>query len=231
MGLITKIKSARSSKSKQRACESSSSTAGTTKKLFPMRRPKCRTPVECTDGDCTNDTKTPTTSTTRSLAFRVVSVPKEYKETNERFNWLTNELDSFEYKPSTDSIKAVKRVSEGSRVPKSDRKQTEVARENDCFGSDWLFLCWGSRPVEKDAITACTSPRSTETSDDGSGSTSEPPDNKEGEVLEAKPADDVSDITSVPSEDYSDSDEDDESSASEEPNKKVDSSSRSSLES
>ncbi|KAL3778590.1 hypothetical protein HJC23_007465 [Cyclotella cryptica] len=227
MGLITKIR-ARTNRSKQGALESSNSTGCTSKKMFPMKRSKCRTPSDSTDSDCTNDIKNSREST-KSLAFRVVSIPKEYTESNERFNWLTNELDSFEYKPSADTAKSVRRVSERSSPPRSIKEQAEVAPDNDCSLPFWLFPCWGYRITEKDVVTTRTSPRSTTPSDDGSASTWEPPDDKVGEVLEAKPVDDVSDITSVPSEDYSD--EDDESSASESPNKEGDDSSLSSLDS
>ena len=232
MGLLTKIKSARTNRSKQQVLESSNnSTGGTTKKLFSMRRNKCRTPSDSTDSDCTNDMKKSRGITTQSLAYRVVSIPKEYTESNERFNWLTNELDSFEYKASAETVKAIRRVSESSSLSRSVKEQAEVVPESDWFGPFCLFPCWGSRPIEKNAVTTHTSPGSTATSSDGSASTAEPLDNKEGEVLEAKPVDDISDVTSAPSEDYSESDGDDESSARESPNKEEDASSCSSAES
>ena len=72
---------------------------------------------------------------------------------------------------------------------------------DDCLMSDWLFPCWGSpRAIDKPAQSADETSYS-------SDSTSAHP-NKEGEILEAKPADDVSDVTSTPSEDCSEESED-----------------------
>ena len=72
--------------------------------------------------------------------------------------------------------------------------------------SDWLFPCWGyPRAIDKSAQSADETSYS-------SGSTSAHP-NKEGELLEAKPIDDVSDVTSTPSEDCTEESEDDDCSS------------------
>lgn len=136
---------------------------------------------------------------THSLSrLTVVSVPKEYRE-EERFNWMTNEVDSFEYKPS-DSVKATKRVN--ASTTKNTSPEIEQT-EGDCLVLDWLFPCWGASVRLKDK----TANESQDETSYSSGSTSQH-DNKEGLVLEAKLDDDVSDVTSTPSEDCTeDSDE------------------------
>ena len=191
MGLMTKLKLPRHREDKST--------------FFSMR---CKPSTDSLSGVFTRKDK-PKKLTQTLSQLTVVSIPKEYRE-EERFNWLTNELDSFQYKPSN-SAKATKRASV------TTAKTTAVTEqpESDCSISDWLFPCWGSntRLIEKDVKTSSTGVSQDETSY-SSGSTSQH-DNKEGEVLEAQPEDDVSDVTSTPSEDCTeDSDESCDSSCS-----------------
>jgi hypothetical protein len=185
MGLMTKLKSRRND---------DRST------FFAMRRTKSS--AESSSGLFARKDNTQKLTHTLSQ-LTVVSIPKAYKE-EERFNWLTNELDSFQYKPS-DSVKANRKAG----VAKSENNAANAEQESDCLVSDWLFPCWGSpRITDKDVKTAVTNLESRDETSYGSDST-EVQDNKEGEVLEAKFADDVSDITSTPSEDCSESEDED----------------------
>jgi hypothetical protein len=184
MGLITKLKSRH---------KDDKST------FFAMRRSKP------TANNSTNPRNDSPKKLNHSLSqLTIISIPKEYRE-EERFNWLTNELDSFQYQP-TDSVKATRRKAATT---------TKDEPTNDCSVSDWLFPCWGSS-IETDVkTTARTSLESADETSYSSGSTSQPPDDKKGKVWEAQPEDDVSDVTSTPSEDCTeDSDESCDSSSS-----------------
>ena len=132
---------------------------------------------------------------TRVLSeLTVLSIPKAYTE-EKPFNWLTNKLDSFEYLPSDTTRTATRRQNS----------------ENEYLGPFCLFPCWGS-PCHTEPKSVISKQSIAETSY-SSGYSSERHGDKEGEVLVAKPSDDVSDITSAPSVDSSESsDEDDYSS-------------------
>jgi hypothetical protein len=188
MGLITKLKSRRKDDRFT---------------FFAIRRTKSS--AESNNSGLFTRKDSPKKLTHTLSQLTIVSIPKAYKE-EERFNWLTNELDSFQYKPS-DSVKATRRAGV-AKAEKNTGKAPE--QENDCLVSDWLFPCWGSpRLTDKDGKTAFTNLESRDETSYSSGST-EVQDNKEGEILEAKPVDDVSDITSTPSEDCSEDDSEDE---------------------
>ena len=151
------------------------------------------------------------------LSFQVVSVPKEYdpEHAKQSFNWMTNKLDSFQISHcATSNDETVK------TEPAEKPKEMATTASTDCssgWGEWWLFPCWGSTTKldQSDELkTAFSSqPESmAETSYDGSGSSSEPSCSMEGEVLEVNAiVDDVSDVTSTPSENGSDSESEDDS--------------------
>ena len=141
---------------------------------------------------------------TRVLSeLTVLSIPKAYTE-EKPFNWLTNKLDSFEYIPSGTTRTATRRQN-------SDAQAKNDVVENEYLGPFCLFPCWGS-PCHTEPKSVISKQSIAETSY-SSGYSSERHGDKEGEVLVAKPSDDVSDITSAPSVDSSESsDEDDYSS-------------------
>ena len=182
--------------------------------FFGMRR---ETPTP----DIVNDTSF--TSLNQSLSFRVVSVPKEYVETNQSFNWMTNELDSFEYHDDKGGTvdanrKEAAKGHDDTKNPNNAHDKPSGERDQDTDTATfwlppWLLACscWSPLPV-KDVATLSTAESSY---DDGSGSTSHR-ENKEGEILKVKTGgDDVSDITETPSEDCSDSESEEEESLEE----------------
>ena len=138
-------------------------------------------------------------------AFYVVSIPKEYSQESPRsFNWLTNEMDSFEVTPcstiydsQTENVEALKPYDDTPRLASS------------MGWREWLFPCFGHSQLPDNSHD----PTATETSYGGTGSSSEPSCSREGKML-AVPAvnDDVSDMTSTPSIDSSGSDSNDETS-------------------
>lgn len=145
-----------------------------------------------------------------SMSYSVLAVPKAYsQESQSRFNWMTNEVDSFEHD-----------ISRGESATRANnciiaKPQHELC-VSDLGWGEWLFSCFGSPAVVKfDEPTVQLTMASTCTSDDGSEESSVPSCSREGQVLKVKrnsrSIDDVSDITSVPSEDGSESDESEDS--------------------
>lgn len=181
MGLITKLKS---TKEKSTFFKSPShATSSPTRSLFHLR----------------NNKSSPQKLTTSISRLTVVSVPKEYREETP-FNWMTNELDSFQYE-SGDS----KRDARNKANNTSQQQPQQQLQDSDCAISDWLFPCWGSpRGDAKGTI------HSTDETSYSSASLSEAPDDRTGQILQVLTgnnkrggAEDVSDVTSAPSEDFS----------------------------
>lgn len=112
---------------------------------------------------------------------------------------MTNELDSFQYE-SGDSKRDARNKANNTL------QQQQQLQDSDCAISDWLFPCWGSpRGDAKGTI------HSTDETSYSSASLSEAPDDRTGQILqvlstgnnERGGAEDVSDVTSAQSEDFS----------------------------
>mmetsp|Transcript_20680 Transcript_20680/g.39321 ORF Transcript_20680/g.39321 Transcript_20680/m.39321 type:complete len:221 (+) Transcript_20680:250-912(+) len=150
--------------------------------------------------------------------LQVVSVPKEYSTANHgaRFNWLTNEMDSFQ-NLSCGKSTSFDSQSEGFKIKDETTKPSKATTPNlrsDQLGwVSWFTSCFGtSATLQDNDLLEKISLASTEESDDCSGESSVPSCSREGQVLQLRKnksiVDDVSDITSVPSEDESESDDD-----------------------
>ncbi|KAL7463514.1 hypothetical protein ACHAXS_003876 [Conticribra weissflogii] len=159
-------------------------------------------------------------------SLQVVSVPKEYSKANQgaRFNWLTNEMDSFQ-NISCGKSKSNNDHEDGFETKdyttKPTNQTTPYSQSGQLGWVSWFTSCFGTPATLQDKDRPeKISLASTEESDDVSGESSVPSCSREGEVLKLRNTrsivDDVSDITSVPSEDESDSENDSEDSFTEE---------------
>lgn len=197
MGLIKKFQSRRNLRSLRRKSKSVSTAAAVAAKA-----------------------QSSTSTHDQNWEVHVTSNPNEYTPDDISLNWLTNKMyhlsasfneDSVSTGSDVDGFEASSTGSDEADINDAPAKPTADKYET---GWGWLSQCWGS-PY----LTNTTVDPTVESSynDDGTGGSSQPSLSRVDQVLELSLADDVSDITSIPSmDDDSDSDSEHSSESEEE---------------
>jgi len=151
-----------------------------------------------------------TSSHDQNWELHVTSNPIECTLDHGNHNWFTHKLDDFlsSFNEKDDFLSSFNEnensVSTGSDATDNNDAPAKPTADKYETGWGWFSQCWGSPH-----LTNKTDDPTSESSynDDGTGESSQPSLSRVDQVLELSLADDVSDITSIPSiDDDSDSD-------------------------